>query len=45
VTLKDVLLVLKALFRQDLRGDVDGDGRVTVKDLKLVIRALILGTC
>jgi hypothetical protein len=45
VTLKDVLIVIKSLPKDNPQGDVDDDGDVDLKDLKLIIRALFKPAC
>jgi hypothetical protein len=42
---KDVAFVARNLRRQDPRADVDGDGSVTLADLRRVMVALRNGGC
>jgi hypothetical protein len=45
VNIVDLLIVLRSLHNDDPRGDVDGDGDVDVRDLSLVLRAILRGRC
>jgi hypothetical protein len=45
VTLRDIVGVLRGIIHQDPAADLNGDGKVSLRDLLLVIKAWRAGAC